>query len=150
MSLERTVAHGLVRYHTATVDFLKRCRCLAVSLDASRVSGKDILLVAVIGWPADGGKPKVAWAPPQVGGLFSKHAGQRCMETGSSLEQWLLVPWPQGLLLALPPPGPQPGLSRTSPWIPKSAILEFQKCTAEKFWNPKNVLRINSGILKMY
>ena len=55
----------LVRYLQACKDHLSRCTSLSVCLDASRVSGKDYLLVVVIGTNPEG-ETLACWAPPQV------------------------------------------------------------------------------------
>ena len=56
----------LLRYRTAAKRFLEQCPTLSVALDASRVGGKDVLLVAILG-TAETGEQRVCWAPPRTG-----------------------------------------------------------------------------------
>ena len=53
------------RYTVASKDFFSRCMCVSIAADGSRIGGKEVLLVAVLGTTAFG-EVKVCWAPPQV------------------------------------------------------------------------------------
>lgn len=66
MNLRRTTSAFLMRYQMAAKAFLSQCPVISVALDASRVGGKDVLLVAILG-TSEAGETKVAWAPPQAG-----------------------------------------------------------------------------------
>ena len=62
---------GPSRYLAACRDFLPACTSLSVCFDASRVAGKEYLLVRIIGTTPDG-RTKACWAPPQAA-AFSFH-----------------------------------------------------------------------------
>ena len=55
----------LTRYQDASRSFLRDCAQLALACDASRVGGKDVFLVVVLG-TNNSGETRVCWAPPQV------------------------------------------------------------------------------------
>ena len=44
----------LRRYREASRSFLRECRCMSLACDASRIVGKDVLLVACLGTASDG------------------------------------------------------------------------------------------------
>ena len=65
VQVSSTVGKELSRYLEASRGFLATCTSLSVACDASRVGGKDVLLVAILGIQSNG-CAKVLWAPPQV------------------------------------------------------------------------------------
>ena len=70
LSQARVICHRgvgmiLTRYREACRAFLKLCFHISLVCDASRVAGKDVMLVAVLGTDAHG-KTKAMWCPPQV------------------------------------------------------------------------------------
>lgn len=72
----------LLRYRDAAKRFLEKCPRLCVALDASRVGGKDVLLVAILGTAEDGSQ-KAAWAPPQVPALGGQRKAPFSEQTGN-------------------------------------------------------------------
>ena len=66
VEVDAAVGLELSRYLDASQTFLRQCISISVAFDASRIGGKDVLLVAVLG--STGDKSLICWAPSQAGG----------------------------------------------------------------------------------
>ena len=64
-SLNRGTGAMLSRYRAACVDCFSHCLSLGVALDGSRVGGKEMLLIVIVGTNPEG-ETKCVWAPPQA------------------------------------------------------------------------------------
>ena len=66
INVARTHAKHLLRMQMASKHWLSRCRGVCIAADATRLGGKDRLMVAITGTDAASGLTKALWAPPQV------------------------------------------------------------------------------------